>query len=75
MPFQMMGLKCAKRKPFVDKKVHHHGMYFYGTRKHSIFTFFDKVRATPSVYKFLKAWKVTLPVGGRRFHTCEKVGK
>ena len=39
----MMGLKCAKRKPFVDKKVHHHGMYFYGTRKNSILIFFDKV--------------------------------
>ena len=38
-----MGLKCAKRKPFVDKKVHHHGMYFYGTRKNSILIFFDKV--------------------------------
>jgi len=43
MPFKMMGLKCAKRKPFVDKKVHHHGMYFYGTRKNSILIFFDKV--------------------------------
>ena len=43
MSFKMMGLKCAKRKPFVDKKVHHHGMYFYGTRKNSILIFFDKV--------------------------------
>ena len=39
----MMGLICAKRKPFVDKKVHHQGMYFYGTRKNSILIFFDKV--------------------------------
>ena len=43
MPFQMMGSKCAKRKPFIDKKVHHYGMYFYGTRKNSILIFFDKV--------------------------------
>ena len=44
----MMGLICAKRKPFVDKKVHHHGIYFYGTQKNSILIFFDKVLVSGS---------------------------